>query len=76
MESYLVALAAGVNTYAYVENNPVYYYDPNRLGKEGGQSNIGGNDPAMPRNVTPNSPKAIKDAAVANAERVLKEARD
>jgi hypothetical protein len=49
------------------------FFDPDGLGKEGGQKNIGGNDPAMPRNVTPSSPKPVRDAAIANAEKVLKE---
>jgi hypothetical protein len=51
----------------------VSFFDPDGLGKEGGQKNIGGDDPAMPRSVTPNSPQAVKDEAVRNAERVLEE---
>ena len=66
-------LVASINTFAYVDSNPIEYFDPDGRGKEGGQRNIGGNDPAMPRSVTPNSPQAVKDAAVKNAEAVLKE---
>jgi RHS repeat-associated protein len=73
VESDPAGLAASINTYAYVDSDPLLFFDPDGLGKEGGQKNIGGNDPAMPRNVTQKSPQAVKDAAVANAEKVLKE---
>jgi hypothetical protein len=49
------------------------FFDPDGRGKEGGQKSIGGNDPAMPRNVTPSSPQSVKDAAIANAEKILKD---
>jgi hypothetical protein len=49
------------------------FFDPDGRGKEGGKRNIGGNDPAMPRNVTQKSPPDVKKAAIENAERVLKE---
>jgi len=73
VESDPAGLAASINTYAYVDSDPLLFFDPDGLGKEGGQKNIGGNDPAMPRGVTPNSPPDVKKAAVENAEKVLKE---
>jgi len=73
IESDPAGLTASINTYAYVDSDPVYFFDPDGRGKEGGQTNIGGNDPAMPRSVTPNSPQAVKDAAIQNAREVLKE---
>jgi hypothetical protein len=41
--------------HAYVDNDPLDFFDPDGRGKEGGQKNIGDNDPAMPRSVTQNS---------------------
>jgi len=73
VESDPAGLAASINTYAYVDSDPLLFFDPDGRGKEGGQKNIGGNDPAMPRSVTQNSPQAVKDAAVANAKKVLQE---
>jgi uncharacterized protein RhaS with RHS repeats len=73
VESDLAGLAASINTYAYIGSDPIDFFDPDGRGKEGGQKNIGGNDPAMPRSVTQNSPQAVKDAAVANAKKILKE---
>jgi RHS repeat-associated protein len=73
IESDPAGIAASINTYAYVDSDPLLFFDPDGRGKEGGQKNIGGNDPAMPRNVTQKSPQQVKDAAIANAEKVLKE---
>jgi uncharacterized protein RhaS with RHS repeats len=73
MQSDPVGLQGGLNTYGYVDANPLLYFDPDGLSKQGGQTNIGGNDPAMPRSVTPNSPQSVKDQAVRNAENVLKQ---
>jgi RHS repeat-associated protein len=73
IESDPAGLAASINTYAYVDSDPLLFFDPDGRGKEGGQKNIGGNDPAMPRSVTPNSPPDVKKAAIANAKKVLKE---
>jgi len=49
------------------------FFDPDGLGKEGGQKNIGGDDPAMPRGIGRNSSPAEVKQAIKNAEEVLKE---
>lgn len=73
IESDPAGLSASINTYAYVDSDPLLFFDPDGRGKEGGQKNIGGNDPAMPRNVTPSSPESVRNQAVSDAEKVLNE---
>ena len=55
IESDPAGLSAGINPYLYVDANPVSFFDPNGLGKEGGQTSLGGNDPLIPRSVNKNS---------------------
>jgi RHS repeat-associated protein len=38
MESDPVGLSASINTYAYVDDDPLGFYDPDGRGKEGGQT--------------------------------------
>lgn len=50
-----MGLRAGVNTYAYVDSSPLMFSDPSGLGKQGGQANIGGDDPLIPKGMGKNS---------------------
>src|SRR5688500_672930 len=50
-----MALRAGINTYAYVDSSPLMFSDPSGLGKQGGQTNIGGDDPLIPKDIGKNS---------------------
>jgi RHS repeat-associated protein len=49
VESDPAGIAASINTYTYVDSDPLLFFDPDGRGKEGGQKSIAGNDPAMPR---------------------------
>ena len=71
VESDPVGLKAGVNTYGYVDQSPLIFSDPDGLGKQGGQSSIGGNDPAIPRGINKNSTPAEINQAIRSAEAEL-----
>jgi RHS repeat-associated protein len=72
VESDPARLAASINTYAYVDSDPLLFFDPDGRGKEGGQRSIGGNDPAMPRSIDRNSSQEEINQAIRNAEAELK----
>jgi RHS repeat-associated protein len=72
VESDPAGLAASINTYAYVDSDPLLFFDPDGLGKEGGQKSIGGDDPAMPRSINKNSSPAEIKKALDKAKEMLK----
>ena len=71
IESDPAGLAAGVNTFAYVSDEPTFYFDPDGLGKQGGQASIGGNDPLIPKNITASTPKEVSRAAAIELEQTI-----
>jgi RHS repeat-associated protein len=70
IESDPVGLNAGINTYTYVDSNPLRYFDPIGQSKVQGQSSIGGSDSAV-SGISKSSTKAEIDAAIKRAEAIL-----
>ena len=72
VESDPIGLLAGVNTYNYVDESPVGFFDPDGLGKEGGRRSVAGNDPLTPREINRNSPKSVVDKQIEIVKDALK----
>jgi RHS repeat-associated protein len=65
-----VGVAGGMNTYSYVDSNPLLFMDPNGESKLQGTNNIGGNDPLTPRLTPKSNPEQVADA-IAKAEEAV-----
>ena len=65
IESDLIGLRAGVNTYSYVSNDPLGLVDPfGTTERGGGQTSVGGNDPLIPSGINKNTPRDVVKSAI------------